>query len=704
MNKKSLMLSLIVITCLSPSLSALTLKESIVESMNTNPIVQERLKNYRATQQDLNIAESEYYPKLDLRAVVGYNKQGMFKNADGTGSNWDHPVLDNSYGNYETSITLTQNLFDGFGTMNKVDYQESRILAAAYNYIEKTNDVAFKMTNAYLNVLRAYELLGTAQENVKITEDIYNKVKDLFDAGLTTDSEVKKIESALSLARSNLTVQKNNTQDTEFNFRRILGRMPDVTTMVKPEMDIPMPKTQERADLYAINHNPSLLVSRYNIKGAQALYKQHDKEFYPTVDFEVSQSYNDFQDRPAIDQTDDRFKARIVMNYNIFRGGADAAAVQKDISKINQEIEIKRDLKRQVIEGLDLSWNAYKMIDLQLKDLKEYSAFSEKTLELYKEEYDLGRRSLLDLLSAQNDVINSRSQIVTATYDLLFAKYRILDAMGLLPLAVVGDTKEFTKRVNLYTNEDASEILDTVPVKLDVDRDNIVDNEDLCDNSVLENNIMPYGCKKMRRDSDGDGVIDAKDICPLTPKNAKIDGDGCALDSDMDGVKDYADACPKTPIGTEVDVKGCTIAPVDSDGDGVTDDADECPNTPLGYKVNAKGCGQAVSITVNFSKASAEIPKELEKDVQKFANYMKENPEYKAKVVGHTSRTKTSSQYYNLKLSKERANIFKQALVKLGVQADRITTDGVGFSQPIADNATPEGRRLNRRLEIELSK
>ena len=702
MLKKKLIISASALMLLIPSLNALTLKESVVEAVSTNPIVQERLKNYRATQQDLNIAQSEYYPKLNLSASIGYNDAGNLKK-DETGD-WNHAVVNQDYGNYETQLKLTQNLFDGFGTMHKVDYQEARILAAAYNYVEKSNDIAFKMTNAYLNVLRSYELLQTAHENVQINEDIYKKVKDLFDAGLTTDSEVKKIESALSLARSNLTIQKNNTRDTEFNFRRILGRMPVSSELVKPEMNTPMPESIERAALYAINHNPSLLVSQYNIKGAQALWKQHEKEYYPTIDLEISQTYNDVETRNAFDNPDDRFKARILFNYNLFNGGADRAAVQKDISTINQEIEIKRDLKRQVIEGLDLSWSAYEMIALQLKDLREYRKFSDKTLELYKEEYDLGRRSLLDLLSAQNDVINSRSQIITAEYEQLFAKYRILDAMGLLPLAIVGDTKEFTLPVNLYTDADASEVLDTLPVEYDVDGDKIADNEDLCDNSLLADNIMPYGCKKMTRDGDGDGVIDSKDMCPSTPKNAKVSADGCALDSDLDGVKDYADECPQTPVGDQVDIKGCSI-PVkhyDSDGDGVYDESDSCPATPIGYKVDMKGCTASITLTVNFAKASAVVPKELDEKIAVFAQYLKENPTYNARIIGHTSKELNSKSPYNQKLSEERALAFKKELIRKGVESRRLIAQGKGFSEPIADNATSVGRATNRRIEIEL--
>ncbi len=651
---------------IASSLSGLTLKESVVEAVSTNPVVLERLKNYRAIQQDLNIAESEYYPSIDFRASLGYNNAGQIK--DSPDENWDHNVIDQQYNNYETSLILTQNLFDGFSTMSKVDYQEARILAAAYNYIEKSNDLAFQMTNAYINVMRSYELLQTARENVQINDEIFQKVKDLFDSGLTTDSEVKKIESSLSLARSNLTVQKNNARDAEYSFRRILGRMPNVENMSKPELNVSMPESMQRAAIYAINHNPSLLVSRYNIRGAQALHQQIQKDFYPKIDLELAQNYNDANERNNFNQPDDRFSARIILSYNLFRGGADSAARQREISKINQEIEIKRDLKRQVIEALDLSWNSYEMIAQQLIDLKDYNRFSEKTLELYKEEYDLGRRSLLDLLSAQNDAINSRSQIITAEYDQLLARYRILDAMGLLPMAIIGDTKEITSRVNLFSDTDAEEILDTIPVKLDADEDNIVDNLDLCDNSLLENNIMPYGCKKMIRDGDGDGVKDSVDKCPLTPKNVKVSPDGCALDTDMDGVKDYKD---------------------------------QCSDTPIGYKVNDVGCAISLNLGVNFEYYSDIINDSSYENLEKFASFIRKNTNYYLNIVGHTS-TK-GDEDLNMALSKKRALSVKRALAKLGVPEDKMTTEGRGENDPLVEDDTPEGKLLNRRVEIEIT-
>lgn len=645
------------------SVWGLTLEESVRDVISSNPIVQERLKNYRATQQDLKIAESEYYPSLDLRAAAGYSKVGEIKEERLADRNFD-------YSNYEASLTLTQNLFEGFATMNKVDYQEARILAAAYNYLEKTNDVAFQMVSAYIGVLKAHELLQTAQENVAINRSSYEKVQQLFDAGLTADSEVKKIQASLSLAKSNHTVQKNNLKDAEYTYRKVLGRLPDIETMQKPTLDVAMPESLERAAMYAIKSNPSLLVSNYNIQGANALYKQRQKDYYPKVDVEVSQFFNDVSRiGNGYDQPDDRFRARIVMNYNLFRGGADVANVQKHLSTLNQEVEIKRDLKRQVIESLDFSWNAYEMIALQLEDLREYSGYAETTLDLFKDEYDMGRRTILDLLSAQNDVINARNQIITAEYDYLFAKYRILDAMGLMVMAVLKGDDSHLSAVNLWTNEDAHEILDELPVKLDSENDAIADDIDLCDNSLKGDNIMPYGCKKVSQDSDRDGVIDA------------------------------LDKCPGTPFGVAVDMVGC---PLDSDGDGVPDYLDKCPDTPRGYTVDVDGCPVSMTLNINFASSSAVIPQSSFEEIDMFYDFLQESRGYKVHIVGHTDNTGIAQK--NEILSLERAKSLEAYLIKKGIPKIRLSYDGRGQREPKVSNDTEENKYINRRVEIELIK
>lgn len=198
-------------------------------------------------------------------------------------------------------------------------------------------------------------------------------------------------------------------------------------------------------------------------------------------------------------------------------------------------------------------------------------------------------------------------------------------------------------------------------------------------------------------DSDGDGVSDNKDACPETPKGVTVDIKGCPLDSDTDGVYDYKDQCPGTSIGVEVNSDGC---PLDSDTDGVYDYADQCPDTPVSFKVDAKGCPLSRKLMLTFETSSYDIRDESYPDVEEFARFLKENPQYKAEIVGHTDSV--GKKAYNMALSQGRANAVKEALIKEGVDASRLKSRGRGELEPIADNRTEAGRQANRRIEVKL--
>jgi adhesin transport system outer membrane protein len=496
---------------LGTNLSALTLKQSVSDVINTNPVVKERTNNYRATQQDLKIAESEYLPTVDLRSGIGYKDAG----------NLNNEIRDVSYDYYENSLKLTQNLFNGFDTTYKVDYQEARVLAAAYHYLEKSNDMGFRMVESYLNVIKNYKLLQNSKDSVDFHQQMYEDIQNLYDAGLNTASSISKVKAGLALAKTNYIVQKNNTRDAEFNFARIYGKKPIVTNMELPILEVQMPSSIQRATMYAIRNNPSLIVSHYNLEGAQALYKKSKSGYYPKIDFEIEQLYNDYHtDNNGFDSPDDRFRVGLQLNWNLYRGGADKATQQKAISKMHQEQQIHQDLQRQVIEGLELSWSAFEIIKEQIVQLHEYSKYSESTLVSYKEEYNLGKRSLLDFVTAQNDVVNSRAQMIKAQSEQLFAQYRLLDAMGLLVTVVMGDQGSYERAVNVNTDE-MSYVLDTLPISLDADNDMLVNSLDVCNNSQLEdkNYLMPYGCQKETNDPN-------KDISLKTLKNNKTFKEG----------------------------------------------------------------------------------------------------------------------------------------------------------------------------------
>jgi len=143
------------------------------------------------------------------------------------------------------------------------------------------------------------------------------------------------------------------------------------------------------------------------------------------------------------------------------------------------------------------------------------------------------------------------------------------------------------------------------------------------------------------------------------------------------------------------------VSDIDADSDGVNDFKDACLETPQGYYVDLQGCESFVIIYPDFSKNSISISEDVEKDINILVNFLIERPQINIKITGHSSRTAVSGDAYNLKLSKKRADMFKEELLKRGVSKARILTAGKGFHQPMLSNDTEEGRAKNRRLEIE---
>ena len=217
--------------------------------------------------------------------------------------------------------------------------------------------------------------------------------------------------------------------------------------------------------------------------------------------------------------------------------------------------------------------------------------------------------------------------------------------------------------------------------------------------------IAPAAAAPIDGDDDKDGVLNSMDKCPATPseKVKTVDAAGCCVDGDddKDGVLNSVDKCPTTPTGKKVDVKGCCL-PEDDDKDGVLNASDICPNTPLGEAVNVDGCPNMIILHAKFDNNSAVVKEESFDLIQKYADFLNKYPAYSSKIVGHTSSTGEAS--YNLSLSQKRAKAVEAMLIEKGVPASRLSSHGEGEANPIADNATKEGRAQNRRIEAELTR
>ncbi|MCX8083323.1 MAG: OmpA family protein [Calditerrivibrio sp.] len=278
----------------------------------------------------------------------------------------------------------------------------------------------------------------------------------------------------------------------------------------------------------------------------------------------------------------------------------------------------------------------------------------------------------------------------------LGAKYKIKDNIGIFIEArdnyLFGNGNDviLTAGLNFYVGKKAKPILDS-------DGDGINDDQDKCPNTPKGVKVDNNGCPL---DSDKDGVYDYLDKCPGTPEGVKVNADGCPLDSDGDGVFDYLDKCPNTPKGATVNSEGC---PLDTDKDGVFDGLDKCPNSPAGSKVDENGCEISISLKVFFDTNRSEVKEEYYDEIEKVAQFMKQYPDIKIEIAGHTDSR--GDREKNIKLSQDRASAVANVLVtKFGIPQNRVIAKGYGPDKPIATNDTEDGRQQNRRVEAVIIK
>jgi OOP family OmpA-OmpF porin len=225
---------------------------------------------------------------------------------------------------------------------------------------------------------------------------------------------------------------------------------------------------------------------------------------------------------------------------------------------------------------------------------------------------------------------------------------------------------------------------------IDSDGDAVYDGLDRCPGTQKGVMVDSMGCPV---DSDEDAIADHIDQCRGTPKGVEVDATGCPKDSDGDGVYDYLDRCAGTPKGGSVDAQGC---PTDTDGDGIYDYLDKCPDTPRDATVDDRGCW--VLKGVYFDTDKWKLKPSAYPILNKAVYVLNRNPDLKVEIQGHTDNV--GDAQYNRELSRKRARAVLGYFIQEGISPSRLSYEGYGFSNPVASNATAEGRGKNRRVEL----
>jgi adhesin transport system outer membrane protein len=247
------------------------------------------------------------------------------------------------------------------------------------------------------------------------------------DAGVGSRSDLDQIAARLALAKSNYIAGQNNLQDAVSNFYGVVGYLPESSTMERPMLFTLTGELEDSLQVAFANH-PQLKSADADIEAAKAQYRASKSSFYPTLTLEGDSTIN--EDLDGIEGTNEDWVIALRLRYNIYRGGADVARKAQTAELVGEAQQIRATTKRQVEEGLRLSWSAYEFTSQQIDFLTTYVDSVVATREAYNKQFKIGRRSLLDLLNTENEVLDAKSSYLNAEFDQLLAQYRVVQSQG----------------------------------------------------------------------------------------------------------------------------------------------------------------------------------------------------------------------------------------------------------------------------------
>jgi adhesin transport system outer membrane protein len=407
---------------------ATSIEDSIQAALATNPDIGVVAADRDAIDQELRQARAEYLPSIDLRGAAGpeWTDSPATRNRRGRGRDaGDSQTLLR----LESQLTLTQMLFDGFATQSEVQRQTARIDSAAYRVQETAEFVGLDAVEAHLDVLRNQELVELARDNLAQHQRILGQVALLERQGAGSIGDVRQAESRLADAESSLALATGNLRDAAAFYQAVVGLPPaDLEDAVPPVAALP--ESEEASAAVASGTNPTVLIANADVDVAKAELRGSRAGYYPNLDVELGASAG--EDLDGVEGSDVSAQALLVLRYNLFRGGGDIAREREAFSRLEEAREGVRVAQRDAEEEARVAFNALTTARARVAALSQGVEAQRATRDIYAQQFDLGQRGLLDLLDAENELFNGRSNLVTADFTEIFAAYRVLAIIGTL--------------------------------------------------------------------------------------------------------------------------------------------------------------------------------------------------------------------------------------------------------------------------------
>ncbi|HCE5501497.1 TPA: TolC family outer membrane protein [Legionella pneumophila] len=451
--------ALLVIAMLTSTyVAADTLYEAVQYGMIANPDILLNTAKGLSAKQAIDKAKGGLYPSIDVTGGFGRQRSVNPTSAaiDDTPSTTLNIV--------ESAVELRQRLFAGGGIINEVKRNQYLTEAQKWKTQGIAEDLALEITKNYFAVLLHERLYAYSIENLKAHKAVFKMIKERATAGITRTAEVDQANARLALAEANKISALADLQEVKINYAKTVGKWPENLQVPHVPARKSLPNNLARIIEKGLDNHPTVKSSYADIKEAKAQYDVARAAYYPEVNLVLNSSKN--KNLGGLIGPNDSDTVAVRMNYNAFRGGADAARIRETAYQVQEAYETKNRTLLELKETIRLAWNAYVASALRIQPLKQHVTASRKTRTAYQDEFKVGKRTLLDLLDSQNEYYESQIELARAENDEILSRYRILNGMGCLlkhlnlrlPVNVVNNDVFSSAQTNILLNRKMDEI------------------------------------------------------------------------------------------------------------------------------------------------------------------------------------------------------------------------------------------------------
>jgi adhesin transport system outer membrane protein len=407
-------------SCAAMAQTTSPVAQSVQKAIEGNPEVAAKFNAFRASNDEIGVAEGAWRPHLDASASVGKRSYTDLE---------FEPTRPNFYEG-GVRLELSQLLWDGLATKNEVERLSHAKLLRYFEFLDSTEQFGMEAARAYYDVVRYRKLVQLAEDNYVQHKYSFDQVQSRVNAGVGRGVDLEQVVARVALAESNLVAERANLHDATERYLRIVGSLPPADNVSAVSMLRPLPASEAAAMEMAALQSPAVAAAIENLRSARAAAAGRRSAFQPRVEARVRAAGGHNLDGVLAERKD--ATAEISLTWNILNGGTDSARERQYASLLSQAENERDKACNDTRETVSVAFNDVRRLNEQLGYLDRNVVSILKARDAYRQQFDIGQRSLLDLLNSENELYTARRSYVLAEEDLATAVVRTYAGMGTL--------------------------------------------------------------------------------------------------------------------------------------------------------------------------------------------------------------------------------------------------------------------------------